>query len=33
VAIIAYVGNFKPEHSTENDLRRTLEDMGHEVTM
>lgn len=28
---IAFLGNFKPPHSTENDLKWTLEDMGHEV--
>lgn len=28
---IAFVGNFQPEHSTENDLLWTLQDMGHEV--
>jgi hypothetical protein len=28
---IAYIGNFEPEHSTENDVRRTLIDMGHHV--
>jgi hypothetical protein len=31
VALIAYIGNFRPEHSTENDVRRTLEDMGYQV--
>lgn len=29
---VAYIGNFEPEHSTENDLRRTMEGMGVEVT-
>lgn len=29
---ITYVGNFRPSHSTENHIRRTLEDMGHTVT-
>lgn len=29
---ILYVGNFIPTHSTENDIRWTLEDMGHPVT-
>lgn len=29
---IAYIGNFGPPGSTENDLRWTLEQMGHEVT-
>jgi len=28
---IAYYGNFRPQHSTENHLALTLEDMGHEV--
>lgn len=28
---IAYVGNFEPEYSTENDVRRALESMGHDV--
>jgi hypothetical protein len=28
---IVFVGNFEPAHSTENDIRWTLEDMGHEV--
>lgn len=28
---IALLGNFRPEHSTENDLAWTLEDMGHKV--
>lgn len=28
---VAYVGNFDPPHSTENDLAWTLEDMGHIV--
>lgn len=29
--IVAYVGNFGPEHSTENDIRRALLALGHEV--
>ena len=29
---IAYVGNFKPSHSTETHLARTLTQMGHTVT-
>lgn len=29
---IAFLGNFVPPHSTENDLKWTLEDMGHKVT-
>lgn len=28
---IAYVGNFGPEYSTENDVRKALESIGHEV--
>lgn len=28
---IVFVGNFEPQFSTENDLRWTLEDMGHQV--
>ena len=28
---IAYVGNFKPVYSTENDLKKSLEKIGHEV--
>jgi hypothetical protein len=32
VASIAYIGNFGPPHSTENDVLRTLTDMGHDVT-
>jgi hypothetical protein len=28
---IAYIGNFGPEHSTENDVARALENNGHEV--
>lgn len=28
---IVYVGNFRPSFSTENHIRRTLEDMGHQV--
>lgn len=28
----AYLGNFGPEHSTENHLRRALQHLGHEVT-
>lgn len=29
--IIAYCGNFRPEHSTETHLKKTLESMGHFV--
>jgi hypothetical protein len=29
--LIGYVGNFKPPHSTETHLARTLEQMGHQV--
>lgn len=32
MTLIAYIGNFGPEHSTENDVRRTLLAMGHRVT-
>lgn len=28
---IAYVGNFRPEHSTENHIKKTLQAMGHQV--
>lgn len=28
---VAYVGNFEPEYSTENDVRKALESMGHSV--
>lgn len=28
---IAYVGNFEPEYSTENDVRKAFEHLGHEV--
>jgi len=28
---IAYVGNFEPEYSTENDVRKAFEFLGHEV--
>ena len=28
---LAYIGNFEPEHSTENDLLRTMRDLGVEV--
>lgn len=28
---VAYIGNFEPEHSTENDIRRSFEELGHEV--
>lgn len=28
---VAYIGNFRPEHSTENYIAKTLEDMGHTV--
>ena len=30
--VIAYCGNFRPDHSTETHLARTLEQMGHKVT-
>lgn len=30
---IAYVGNFYPEYSTENDVRKAFEFLGHEVMM
>lgn len=30
---VAYVGNFEPPYSTENDVRKALEFLGHEVTM
>lgn len=29
--IVAYVGNFRPPHSTENHIARALETVGHEV--
>lgn len=29
---IAYVGNFTPPHSTENEVRKALEALGHDVT-
>lgn len=29
--IVAYVGNFEPEYSTENDVRKAFEFLGHEV--
>lgn len=29
--LVAYVGNFKPSHSTENHLATTLEKLGHQV--
>jgi len=28
---IAYIGNFRPAHSTENDVREALEQLGHQV--
>lgn len=28
---ISYIGNFRPDHSTENDIAKTLNDMGHDV--
>lgn len=28
---VAYIGNFEPEYSTENDVRKALESMGHDV--
>lgn len=28
---IAYIGNFEPEYSTENDVRKAFEHLGHEV--
>lgn len=28
---IAYIGNFEPEYSTENDVRKAFEALGHEV--
>lgn len=28
---IAYIGNFEPPHSTENEVRKALEHLGHEV--
>lgn len=28
---IAYIGNFNPEYSTENDVRKAFEHLGHEV--
>lgn len=28
---IAYVGNFEPEYSTENDVRKAIEHLGHKV--
>lgn len=28
---VAYIGNFGPEHSTENHVRQALESLGHEV--
>lgn len=28
---VAYIGNFLPEHSTENDVRKAFEHLGHEV--
>lgn len=30
---IAYIGNFAPEYSTENDVRKAFEYLGHEVAM
>jgi hypothetical protein len=29
---VAYIGNFEPEHSTENEVRRALENNGHRVS-
>lgn len=29
--VIAYIGNFEPEYSTENDVRKAFEYLGHEV--
>lgn len=31
--LIGYRGNFKPAHSTENEVRRALQHLGHEVTL
>lgn len=31
MAKICYIGNFKPEYSTENDVRKAFEYLGHEV--
>ena len=28
---IAYVGNFEPAHSTENEVRKALDKLGHDV--
>lgn len=28
---VAYIGNFEPEYSTENDVRKAFEHLGHEV--
>ena len=28
---VAYIGNFEPEWSTENDVRKAFEHLGHEV--
>lgn len=28
---VAYIGNFEPQYSTENDVRRAFEHLGHEV--
>jgi hypothetical protein len=28
---IGYIGNFEPEWSTENDVRKAFEHLGHEV--
>lgn len=30
---VAQVGNFQPEHSTENELRKALEHLAHDVTL
>lgn len=30
--MIAYIGNFQPEYSTENDVRKAFEHLGYEVT-
>ena len=28
---VAYIGNFEPEYSTENDVRKAFEKLGHQV--
>lgn len=30
---VAQIGNFRPDHSTENELRRAMEDLGYDVTL